>query len=254
MPKIITFLSPKGGSGATFCIAGVWYSLVNSSFKTLACDMCFEKCGLDVALGLKNDYVYTLSDAVSESCTAEEAFCTRDNGSFVRCDYEKDFFDTDAAFDILKKSDFDYILCDVTDRDEDFVAKVLKYTDTLVYVTEPGALSVQMCERSAGLFEFDNSLVLVNKIVPTYIHKQIHLTIDEILDSIGYPLLGLVPWVPEAEIIMRQGVTFGIENKKLAEAFSNISLRLTGQKVPAADIDKVYDCFKLGRKFSVKAD
>ena len=254
MPKIITFLSPKGGGGATFCTAGVWNSLLSRDFKVLACDLCFEKCGLDVALGLKNDYVYTLSDAVVQRCTLDEALCTRGLGSFVRSDYEKDFFDTQGAFELLKNSDFDYILCDVADSDESFVNEVLSYTDTLVFVTEPGSLSVQMCERSASVYGFENTLVLVNKIIPTYIEKQIHLTIDEILDSIGYPLIGLVPWNPETEIIMKQGITQGIEDKNLSEAFSNISLRLMGQKVPAIDINKVYDCFKLGRKFSLKAE
>lgn len=254
MAKVIAFTAPKGGSGATLCLAGVWSSFVDKSVEVLACDMCFERCGLDLALGFNNDYVYTLSDAVSGDCSFEETLCKKGSGSFIRCDYEKDFFDVSAAFEILKNSDFKYIFCDLTDRDEDFVKEVLKFTDTLVLVTEPGKLSVQLCERSAGVYDFTDTRVIVNKIIPTYIQKGIHLTIDEILDSIGYPLLGLVPWTYEAEIIYRQGIINSMEDKSLKEAFANIASRIEGQRVCAQEFKKVYDCFKPGRKFSLKAD
>ena len=121
MPEIITFISPKGGSGASFCCAGVWSLLMEKGHKVLAVDGCFEKCALDYALGFKSDYVYTMTDVTDGSCTPDEAMCVSENGSFIRFDYENNFFEADKAFEILKKSDFDYILVDINDRDEDFV-------------------------------------------------------------------------------------------------------------------------------------
>ena len=254
MPEIITFISPKGGSGASFCLSGLWSALSEKGHKVLAVDGCFEKCGLDYALGFKSDYVYTMTDVTDGNCIPDEAMCASDKGSFVRFDYENNFFETDKAFEILKNLDFDYILVDVNDRDEEFVNEVLKHTQKLVIVTEPGSLAVKHAELWADKFEPQNAFVLVNKIIPSYIKSGVHYTIDTILDTVSLPLLGLVPWSPDAEIVMTQGVKNGFGDDGLKKVFSNIAERICGSAVKAYDFKKIYDCFKLGKNFSVKVD
>ena len=254
MPEIITFISPKGGSGASFCLSGVWSALMEKGHKVLAVDGCFEKCDLDYVLGFKSDYVYTMTDVTDGNCTPEEAMCTSGNGSFIRFDYENNFFEADKAFEILKNTDFDYILVDINDRDEDFVNEVLKYTQKLVMVTEPSNSAVKHCELWVDKFEPQNAFVLVNKIIPSYIKSGIHYTIDNILDNVSLPLVGLVPWSPDAEIAIAQGVKNGFGDDGLKTVFSNIADRICGLAVKAYDFKKVYDCFKLGKTFSVKVE
>ena len=101
MPEIITFMSPKGGSGATFVCAGVWATLCEKSYKVLAFDACFEKGALDYALGFKSDYVYTMTDVADGNCSLKDAMVSFGSGSFLRADYENNFFETEAAFEIL---------------------------------------------------------------------------------------------------------------------------------------------------------
>lgn len=75
------------------------------------------------------------------------------------------------------------------------------------------------------------------------------MTVDEILDAVGVPLLGLIPWTPDADAAFCTGFAQGVDNSSLSHAFSNIALRLRGEKIPALDIDKDYDCFKKNRAF-----
>ena len=254
MPEIITFMSPKGGSGATFVCAGVWATLCEKSYKVLAFDACFEKGALDYALGFKSDYVYTMTDVADGNCSLKDAMVIFGSGSFLRADYENNFFETEDAFEILNKTDFDYILVDLNDRNEDFVNEVLKKTHKLILVADPGILSCKCCEMAVDKFEFENTFVLVNKIIPTYIKAGVHCTVDDIIDAVSSPLMGLVPWSPGAEIIMRQGIKNGICDNELKTTFSNVADRICGVQKKAYDFRKVYDCFKLGKNFSVKSD
>lgn len=252
MPKVVAFLSPKGGCGATFSCAGVWRALCDKSLKVICVDMCFEKGTLDYALGFQNDYVYTMSDVIEGICELDEAIVSKDYGSFLRCGYEKDGFCAKKVFDELKKSDFDYILLDLPSSDDKLTKDILKFADKLIYVTEPSLSSVKLCDVSARKYNFEESFVLVNKIIPSYIEKGVHLTIDEILDITAYPPIGLLPWSPKAEIAVRTGFRNKTDDKTLDEAFSNIAYRIMGESVRACDIKTVYDCFKLSRSFDLK--
>jgi len=248
MPKIITFISPKGGSGATFCLSGIWRCLADNSIRVLGVDACFDKCALDSALDFKNDYIYTMSDVTEGNCTFEDAVSTFGGGSFVRLDYDVPSHGIGDAFEIIKKSDYDYVLVDLSDRSEAAVRDVLSFTDTLVCVTEPSQISAEFCAKFLQTADFDNSYILVNKIIPTYIKNKIHLTIDEISDETSCPLIGLVPWSPEAEILLKEGMKGNIEDRLLKDALSNTAERITGKTKPACDFKKIYDCFKIKKQ------
>jgi len=75
MSQFIAFVSPKGGSGATFACAGLWYSFAQKGKKVLAVDLCGKRASLDFALGFQNDSVYDVSDVVNGKCSLNEALC-----------------------------------------------------------------------------------------------------------------------------------------------------------------------------------
>lgn len=257
MAEILAFVSPKGGCGSTFVCANLWRTLADSGSKVLALDFCFDRCTLDFALGFQSDYVYTLSDVLSGACDLSEALVcevSTPNAGFLRGDYEYDGMDFSKVSSLIKSAGYDYVLIDLQMTDYSVVHGVLSFSDKLVYVTEPTAAAVKLCENSVSRLDFEDSLILVNKIIPSYTQSGIHLTIDEIIDIAGCPLLGLVPWTPEAEIILKQGSAKGMCDLALKAVFSNIASRIKGTPTPAYDIKKVYDCFKLGRKFALKGD
>ncbi len=257
MAEIFAFVSPKGGCGSTFVCAGLWRTLADMDSKVLALDFSFDRCTLDFALGFQSDYVYTLSDVLSGGCDLSEAVVCdagTSGAGFLRGDYEYDGMDFSKVSSLIKSAGYDYVLIDLQMTDYSVIQGVLSFAHKLVYVTEPTAAAVKLCEDSAGRLDFEHSFILVNKIIPSYTQSGIHLTVDEIMDITGCALLGLVPWTPEAEIILKQGLTKGICDLSLKTVFANIALRIKGEHTPAYDIKKVYDCFKLGRKFALKGD
>ncbi len=241
MPKVIAFLSMKGGCGATFVCAGVWHALSQKSYKVLALDMCFEKCTLDFALGFNNDYVYTLTDVIEGNLGVEEAISSDSVGSFLRAGYEKDDFDYDKASRIIKNTSYDYILMDVSGYCEEDAKTALSVADEIMLVTD----CTPVCARFSldfvqSMGDRDNISIIINKIVPYMIRDGIHLTIDEVLDYIGCHLKGLIPWDCGAEFILA-GEDGGLENyPSLKASFGNLASRITGEVVPACDIEAFF--------------
>jgi len=245
MPRIITFTAPKGGCGSTFVSASLCYMFVQKSQRVLALDMCFERCTLDSALGFQNDYVYTLKDVTDGECTLKEAVCSFDGVDFVRCGYEKDCPDYEKIADVLKNSDYDFVIIDMPSFDDDIKEGVLSFSDQLVLVTDTSSVSQKMCDLYIKDTYFENTLLVVNKIIPSYIKMGIHMTLDEIVDAVGVSPIGLIEWSPCVDIVLKNGTVSGLYESRLYCAFSNIALRLMGERIPAMDITRVYDCFKI---------
>ncbi len=247
MPEVIVFTAPKGGCGSTFVCSSLALSLSQSGMSVLAVDMCFERGTLDFALGFHNDYVYTLSDVSEGTCNLCETAVTQGQLSFVRAGYEKNNADIYAFKDILCSCHYDYVLIDIPGFDRDIRDKVLDFADRLVIVTKPMEDSCKMCDMYLSDIDFSDISLVVNKIIPSYVKTGVQMTVDEVLDTLCIPLLGLVPWCPTADVVM--GDT-DIEDTQLNTAFSNIALRIGGERVPAMEIAKVYDCFRLNRNLT----
>ncbi|MBQ8588477.1 MAG: AAA family ATPase [Clostridia bacterium] len=247
MPRIITFTSPKGGCGSSFVCASLWYILTNCNEKVMALDMCYEKCTLDYALGFQNDYVYTLSDVIAGSCSLEEAVSYSGNSCFLRSDYEQNGMDYDIAAQLLRESDYDYILIDMPPFSGDIAKGILSFSDELIIVSDCTAVSAKLCDSFLNDIGSVKARLVINKIIPSYIKDGIHLTVDELLDMLGIELLGLAPYDECVEIILKNGVSQGLEVELFREVFGNMALRLTGERIPAADIAS-----KKPRNFLVK--
>ncbi len=252
MPRIISFVSPKGGCGATFVCAALQRTLTENSKKTMALDMCFDKCTLDYALGVQNEYVYTLADVIGGDITFSEAVSGQ-GGVFLRADYENEDFDFERAGEIIRKSDYDYVLVDLNSSSFETVQSVLDFSDMLVLVTDCTEVSVKLCDAFAQRYDFENTKIIINKIFPHYIQQGVHLNADEIVESLGYPLLGLVPWDIAAERLLKNGTEVIGNDKVFEKSFSNIAKRILGERQPAYDFcefcknDKMYKYLTKGR-------
>ena len=249
MPEIIAFISPKGGCGATFACAGIWYSLAKQGKRVLAVDLCGRRCALDFALGLQNDSIYNVYDAVNGVCDFNAALCASslgENACFLRGDTQACETDTDELKALLNKSDFEYVLIDLP-YDENAQTD-MKIADKVILVTDCTNVSVRMCDAFAGKLEWEKVFVVINKIIPEYIENKILPTVDEIADGIGVRPIGLLPWSPSAVASFNCGVENGIADKNLADAFSNTAVRITGGKSVAIDFNTYYDCFKIKKR------
>ncbi len=253
MAEIIAFVSPKGGCGSTFMCAGLWNAFANNSQKVLAVDFCFEKGTLDFSLGFQNDYIYTLSDCLDGSAEFSDILVGYPDKSvfFVKSGHEYAPFDFKKLIKYFEG--FDYVLIDMPSIDA-ILGEIIPSADTVVCVTDLSEVSLKLCDSFLSSYETDNCLVAINKVIPSYCAGGIHHTVDEALDILGVSLLGIVPWTPKAEIVLKQGFKYGMEDEIADRAFANMARRLTGDTVRACEFKNVYDCFKLHKGFCIKAD
>ena len=253
MAEIIAFVSPKGGCGSTFMCAGLWNSFANNSKKVLAVDFCFEKGTLDFNLGFQNDYIYTLSDCLDKSTEFSDVLVGYPDKTacFVKAGYEYMPFDFKKLIKYFEG--FDYVLIDMPPIDT-IASEIIPSADTVVCVTDLSEVSLKICDSFLSSYDTDNCLMAINKVIPSYCAGGIHYTVDEAMDFLGISLLGIVPWTPKAEIVLKQSFKYGIEDETADKAFNNMTKRLTGETVRACEFKNVYDCFKLKKDFSLKAD
>lgn len=244
MSQIIAFVSPKGGSGATFACAGLWYSFAQKGKKVLAVDLCGKRASLDFALGFQNDSVYDVSDVVKGECSLEDALCSYEanpDACFLRAGTDE--FDVSNLKSLLSDTTFEYILLDVANDERSF--EMLFGADINIIVTDCNEVSVRMCDEYASRLEWDKSYIIINKIIPSYIENKIMPTVDEIIDGVGIRPIGLLPWHPKGMALFGNSLDDVFSDKNLAKAFENISLRLQGDNAPAIDFNTYYECFKI---------
>ena len=247
MSEIIAFSSPKGGCGATFVCAGVWLSLARKGVSVFASDLCAERSALDFAVGFQDSSVLDISDVLGGFCNADDAMCLLPgfkNAAFVRGSLSSDIADFEKLGEFLSTVESDFILLDIP---YNLIDAAVPFCTKLVLVTDCTKLSARMCERAASLSTAGCSVV-INKIIPSYIENGIFPTVDEIVDAIGTPPVGLIPWSPSAVACFQSGIEAVFADRTLENIFDNISSRLEGRSVPAADFDMYYDCFKIKRR------
>jgi len=247
MPEFIVFVSPKGGTGASFVCAGIWHAFAKKAVRVLAVDLCGKRSALDFALGFQNDSVYNVSDVSCGLCQLEDALCYSEN--FENAYFLRGSSDDEINFEslkkILSKTNYEYILIDA--QPDEKIYDILDMADKVLVVTECTDVSVRICEAFSQNLTWDRSYTVINKIIPSYIENGFMPNLDEITDGIGLRPLGLIPWSPDA-VMLYSGKQEKFTDKSIAAAFSNIASRIMGDSVPAIDFKTNYECFKTKKR------
>ena len=115
-----------------------------------------------------------------------------------------------------------------------------------IIVTTPEMAAVRDADRVVGLLEsenLDNIRLIVNRLRPEMIQLNQMIGVEDILDLLVIPLLGIVPDDERIVISTNRGEPLVLdENTNLpAIAFTNISRRLEGQDVPLLDLGAAHD-------------
>ena len=105
------------------------------------------------------------------------------------------------------------------------------YADHCLVVSTPDPASLRDAERVAELLSLagkENIHLIVNRITPKLFPKM-DLTVDDIMDDVGLPLLGIVPEDYQVVLAASSGdaLVFA-ETKGAAEACLRMSRRLCG--------------------------
>ncbi len=200
MGKLIAVLSGKGGTGKTSLCAGIASALADSGERVLCIDCDIGLRNLDISLGLADYCALSFTDVYSgnyplEKATQHPAFPTLFfltapvNCGCTAVDEEKF-----AAFLEEAKQKFQFILLDAPAGIEAGFQLCAKHADQVILVTNADPASVRDAARAGELLEQMGKTqvrVAVNR-VNEKLYRAVRVTIDDVMDRAGLPLLGIV--------------------------------------------------------------
>lgn len=210
MAKIIVVTSGKGGVGKTTTSASFATGLALKGFKTAVIDFDIGLRNLDLVMGCERRVVYDIVNVISGEASLKQALIRDKNienlyilaASQTR---DKDALTVEGIEKILNelKQDFDFIICDSPAGIEKGALLAMYFADCALIVTNPEVSSVRDSDRILGLLasktlRAKNGLPMEEHLIITrYAPKRVAtgdmLSIEDIKDLLGVPLLGIVP-------------------------------------------------------------
>ena len=241
MGELIAILSGKGGTGKTSVCAGLAEALALQGETVLCIDCDVGLRNLDIALGLSQigtlsflevcSGEYTLDMAPQHPLYTGISFLTAP----VSC--PADNIDPVAFANMLEQARrrFSYVLLDAPAGIEAGFRLAAQFADRVILVAGADPASIRDASRASDVLEVmgkRNVRLIINRINPKMI-TAMGVTVDDIMDQSGLPLLGLVPEDPNVVLAaaFRQPL-LRYERKGAAAACRRIAKRIQGQSVP----------------------
>ncbi len=241
MSRVILIASGKGGVGKTTLTANLAGAL-SRFHRVLAIDGDVEMCNLDIVLGMRRNRVLDSEDLFSGRCSVEQVVCTHpkhENLSLLFAPFhlelpESDFYSALRRFVLEQRSLYDFILIDCPSGIGAALRCLADMRFELIIVATPDATSVSDGEKTAA-FAFSVGMtsvrLVVNRIRTDLIRKGAAPNIDEIMDGVCLPLLGLIPDDDRIIAAQNEGVLLmDVSRAKVRRAFENISRRIEGKE------------------------
>ena len=239
MAEVIAIVSGKGGTGKTSLCAGIAQALAAAGKSVLCIDCDVGLRNLDIALGIshlsalsfREAMEYGVKKATTHPDFLELYFLTAP----MNCPID-DIDEEDFGLLMLKaREEFDYIMLDAPAGIDAGFRLAARYADRAVVVTGADPASIRDAARSGQLLHEmgkTNVRLIVNRIDPRTV-RAMGLTVDDVMDRAGLPLLGIVPEDPEVVLAAAFETPLLLQTKKgAAAACRRIAQRIQGMKVP----------------------
>ena len=201
MGQVLAVISGKGGTGKTSVCAGVAGCLCMEGSRVLCIDADLGLRNLDISLGMASEASVCFLDVIRGDYTLEQA--PRAAGlpglqlltapAFVR----PDELDAEAFGRLLSeaKERFDWVLIDAPAGIGAGFDLAVRFADELMVVclADPASQRDAAAAAEIALKKRDvPAKLVVNRVSPKLFQKM-NATIDDIMDGVGLPLLGIVP-------------------------------------------------------------
>lgn len=201
MGELIAIASGKGGTGKTSVCAGIATALAAAGRRVLCIDCDVGLRNLDISLGLSDSASLSFLDVCQgnyplSQTTVHPQFPTL---SFLTAPMNTSVTAIDtAAFSTMLhncRPHFDYILLDAPAGVDAGFRLAASFADRCLLVTGPSPAAIRDAEHTGNLLELmgkENVRLIVNRISKKIVSAT-DLTVDDVMDMAGLPLLGVVP-------------------------------------------------------------
>ena len=201
MGKLIAVLSGKGGTGKTSLCAGIATALAETGESVLCIDCDVGLRNLDISLGLSDSCALSFVDVYNGGYSLENATRHPDfpTLSFLTAPANCGCADIDAerftALLTTAKKQFSFVFLDAPAGIEAGFQLCAKQADQVILVTSADPASVRDAARAGELLEKmgkSQVRIAVNR-VNEELYYVVRITVDDVMDRAGLPLLGIVP-------------------------------------------------------------
>ena len=242
MGQVLAVISGKGGTGKTSLCAGVAACLAEAGQRVLCVDADVGLRNLDISLGLAQEPVLCFTDVMEgvyplAKAAAHPSF---PNLFFLTAPVTRQPEEIDEeSFRLFLEQvrrEFDWCLIDAPAGVGAGFRLAVRWADQAMVVTggEPAALrdGARTADALEGISRAEVRLV-VNRIKPR-LFRRVRFTVDDCMDAVGLPLLGIVPEdeaVTLAAVRGRSLLQLPVRKNSAAHACRNIAGRLMGKKM-----------------------
>ena len=242
MGELIAVVSGKGGTGKTSVCAGIATALAESGKRVLCVDCDVGLRNLDISLGMSDCGGLSFLDVSEFGYELENAphHPIYDNLSFLTAPMNRspEDINTESFIALFQRARerFDYIFLDAPAGVDGGFRLVCAAADSFLVVTGAGPAAVRDAARVGELLELagkTNAKLIVNRVDKDLL-STVRLTIDDVMDTAGLPLLGIV--LEDCHVTL--AAAFGLPLLKYASRceatrdFRRIAARLQGYHKP----------------------
>ncbi len=241
MGELIAILSGKGGTGKTSVCAGIAEALALQGETVLCIDCDVGLRNLDIALGISQVGALSFLDICSGSYPLDKAarHPLYPGISFLTAPVNCPVEDVDpVAFARLledARKAFSYVLLDAPAGIEAGFRLAAQYADRVILVTGADPAAIRDASTAFDLLDImekHSVRMVLNRVNPKML-SAMGVTVDDIMDQSGLPLLGIVP--EDDNVILaaafRQPL-LAYTKKGAAAACKRIAQRIVGRHVP----------------------
>jgi septum site-determining protein MinD len=251
MAKVVVVTSGKGGVGKTTSTAALGAALAQTGQTVAVVDFDVGLRNLDLIMGAERRVVFDLINVVQGVAKLPQALI-RDKrietlwllpASQTR---DKDALTEQGVARVISdlRMKFDWVICDSPAGIERGATLAMRFADAAVIVTNPEVSSVRDSDRIIGLLDSKTEKaekgqrvekhILITRYDPARAARGEMLGIDDVLDILSTPLLGIIP---ESEEVLRASnvgspVTLSNAASAAARAYLDAARRLAGEDVP----------------------
>lgn len=255
-PRVIVITSGKGGVGKTTTTANIGMSIARLGYRVALIDADIGLRNLDLLLGLENRVLYTAMEVLEEECRLEQALIQDKRWKNLallaisknRQRYNITSSNMQTLVDLLKQRDYEFIVIDCpAGIDLGFVNAIAPAQEALV-VTTPEITSIRDADRVIGLLEANgvyNTKLIVNRVRADMIQQNDMMSVRDVQEMLGIPLLGAIPEDTNVIISTNRGEPLVLKKKLTLSgiAFENASRRLVGKQDYLIDLSSPYKNF-----------
>lgn len=260
MAKIVVITSGKGGVGKTTTSASFAAGLAKQGKKTVVIDFDVGLRNLDLIMGCERRVVYDFIHVINKEATLKQALIKDKHvenlyilaASQTR---DKDALHQDGVGRVLGElqQDFDYILCDSPAGIEQGSLMALYFADEAIIVSNPEVSSVRDSDRILGILSAKSKRaeegappvkeqLLITRYDPERVGRGEMLSVDDVLEVLNIPLLGVIPDSPSVLTASNEGIPVVLlENKKRSDAsnaYEDAVARFLGEDRPHRYVEK----------------